>query len=52
MQVAIGAGVDDDAFQPVTGDDKTTAAGLRRRNKKEREDSLLLAAFGERSVDG
>jgi len=29
--------IPDDAFQPVTGDDKATATGLRRRNKKERE---------------
>ncbi|MFM7581369.1 MAG: hypothetical protein ACKO9F_01420, partial [Caldilinea sp.] len=34
--------IPDDAFQPVSGDDKTTAMGLRRRNKKEREGQLAL----------
>ena len=34
--------IPDDAFQPVTGDDKTTATGLRRRNRKEREGQMSL----------
>ena len=38
--------IPDDAFQPVTGDDKTTATGLRKRNKKEREGQMALQ-FGD-----
>jgi hypothetical protein len=38
--------IPDDAFQPVTGDDKTTATGLRRRNRKEREGQLALDFTG------
>jgi hypothetical protein len=36
--------IPDDAFQPKSGDDKPTASGLRRRNKKEREGQLGLFA--------
>ena len=43
--------IPDDAFQPVTGDDKTTAAGLRKRNKKEREGQLALQ-FGDTETMG
>lgn len=32
--------IPDDAFQPVTGDDKATATALRRRNRREREGQL------------
>jgi hypothetical protein len=32
--------IPDDAFQPVTGDDRSTATALRRRNRKEREGQL------------
>jgi hypothetical protein len=35
-------GVPDDAFEPVTGDDKPIARDLKRRNKKEREGQLML----------
>jgi len=38
--------IPDDAFQPVTGDDKTTASGLRKRNRKEREGQLALDFAG------
>ncbi len=34
----VDAGIPDDAFKAVTGDDKTIAAALRKRNKRERED--------------
>jgi hypothetical protein len=43
--------IPDDAFQPVTGDDRTTATGLRKRNKKEREGQLALA-FGAGEAAG
>ena len=43
--------IPDDAFQPVTGDDKVTATGLRRRNKKEREGQLAFA-FGDAAPAG
>ena len=43
--------IPDDAFQPKTGDDKTTAAGLRRRNKKEREGQLGFL-FGDQEPQG
>jgi len=38
----LGAGVPDDAFDPVTGDDKAVAREIKRRNKKEREGQLKL----------
>ena len=38
--------IPDDAFQSVTGDDKTTASGLRKRNRKEREGQLALDFAG------
>ncbi|ABX04601.1 MAG TPA: hypothetical protein DEF47_02145 [Herpetosiphon sp.] len=34
----VNQGIPDDAFKPVTGDDKTIASNLRKRNKRERED--------------
>ena len=37
------AEIPDDAFQPVTGDDRTTATGLRKRNKKAREGQMAFA---------
>jgi len=43
--------IPDDAFQPVTGDDKATATGLRKRNKKEREGQLALE-FGAGETAG
>ncbi len=33
----VAAGVPDDAYKPVTGDDKAAAGAFRKRNKKERE---------------
>ncbi|MCX6040666.1 MAG: hypothetical protein NTV69_05970 [Caldilinea sp.] len=43
--------IPDDAFQPVSGDDKTTAMGLRRRNKKEREGQLALHFAAETATE-
>ncbi len=36
------AGVPDEAFEPVTGDDKTVARSLKQRNRKDREGQLTL----------
>ncbi len=33
----LASGVPDEAFEPVTGDDKAIARGLKRRNKEQRE---------------
>ncbi|HWQ13699.1 MAG TPA: N-6 DNA methylase [Roseiflexaceae bacterium] len=33
----VARGIPDDAYKPVTGDDKATASAIRRRNKAERE---------------
>lgn len=33
----VAAGIPDDAFKPVTGDDKAVSSALRKRNKTERE---------------
>lgn len=38
----LGQGVPDEAFDPVTGDDKAVAREIKRRNKKEREGQLKL----------
>jgi hypothetical protein len=40
-------GVPDDAYKPVTGDDKAAASAYRKRNKQEREGQLALAAAAE-----
>jgi len=37
---ALEAGIPDEAFDPVTGDDKAVARGLKRRNKEERGGQL------------
>jgi N-6 DNA Methylase len=39
-------GIPDEAFKPVTGDDKSIASALKKRNKKERENEQK----GERSI--
>ncbi len=42
-------GIPDDAYAPVTGDERTIAAGLRQRNRQEREGQLRLGGLdGER----
>jgi hypothetical protein len=40
---ALEKGIPDEAFSPVTGDDKKVAAAYKKRNKKERE--MLLRRF-------
>ena len=41
---ALAGGIPDDAYKPVTGDDRKLATGLRKRNKQEREGQLGLSA--------
>ena len=43
--------IPDDAFQPVTGDDRATATALRKRNKKEREGQIAFQ-FGSGETAG
>jgi hypothetical protein len=38
----LGQGVPDEAFDPVTGDDRAVAREVKRRNKREREGQLKL----------
>jgi hypothetical protein len=42
----IAAGIPDDAFKPILGDDRKWVVALRKRNKQEREGQLRL--FGSR----
>lgn len=44
---ALADGIPDDAYTPVTGDDKAAARGLKARNKAEREGQLDLFAQAE-----
>jgi hypothetical protein len=46
----LDAGVPDDAFKPLTGDDKVVVASLRKRNKKAREGQVSLFGGGTESV--
>lgn len=41
---ALAAGIPDDAYKPLTGDDKATANGLKKLNKAERDAGLLRLA--------
>src|SRR5207249_912640 len=48
----VDGGIPDEAFQPVTGDDKAAAAAFRKRNAKERKakersQAMLPLDFGE-----
>lgn len=46
-------GIPDDAFKPVTGDDKSVAADFKKRNKQERKDKeagQLLLEFSEEGL--
>jgi hypothetical protein len=38
----LGQGIPDEAFDPVTGDDKAVAREIKRRNRREREGQLKL----------
>ncbi len=40
-------GIPDEAFKPVTGDDKAIATSLKKLNKKERENTGQLSLFGD-----
>src|SRR5262249_22306342 len=44
----VAQGIPDDAYKPVTGDDKATAASIKKRNKAERERYLL--GYDQRSL--
>lgn len=41
---ALAEGIPDDAYKPLTGDDKATANGLKKLNKAERDAGLLRLA--------
>ena len=41
----LDAGIPDDAFKAVTGDDKKLATDFKKRNKKERENQGQLSIF-------
>ncbi|MFM6115894.1 MAG: Eco57I restriction-modification methylase domain-containing protein [Sphaerospermopsis kisseleviana] len=41
----LDGGIPDDAFKPVTGDDKKLSTNLKKRNKKERENQGQLSIF-------
>ncbi|MDB9440567.1 restriction endonuclease [Sphaerospermopsis kisseleviana CS-549] len=41
----LDGGIPDDAFKPVTGDDKKLSINLKKRNKKERENQGQLSIF-------
>jgi hypothetical protein len=43
-------GIPDEAFDPVTGDDKPTARGLKRRNKEERAGQLGMTYKEEQAA--
>jgi len=46
----LDGGIPDEAFDPVTGDDKPTARDLKRRNKREREGQLGFALPAEQAT--
>jgi hypothetical protein len=41
------AGIPDEAFEPVSGDDRKLAAGLKKRNRQERDGQLSLFNAGD-----
>ncbi len=43
----IAAGLPDDAFKPIEGDDKKFCAALKKRNKKEREGGQMALGLSE-----
>jgi len=49
---ALEEGIPDDAYKPLTGDDKETATGLRKLNKSERDAGLLKLAFDAGKLSG
>jgi len=46
----LDAGIPDEAFEPVTGDDKAVARGLKRRNKEERGGQLGIVYQEEQAA--
>ncbi|MGI6209880.1 MAG: DNA methyltransferase, partial [Anaerolineae bacterium] len=49
----IEAGLPDDAFKPITGDDRAIASDLRKRNKREREgQGALFLGMGPQTSAG
>jgi hypothetical protein len=48
---AMKQGIPDDAFNPVTGDDKKASQAIKKRNKRERESPNKLLFFGETALD-
>ncbi|GGZ12628.1 Eco57I restriction-modification methylase domain-containing protein [Novosphingobium colocasiae] len=49
---ALEEGIPDEAYKPLTGDDKETATGLRKLNKSERDAGLLKLAFDAGKLSG
>ena len=43
-------GIPDDAFNPVTGDDRKAAQAIKKRNRRERESPTRLLPFGETAL--
>jgi hypothetical protein len=39
--------IPDDAFNPVTGDNKKAAQAIKKRNRRERESPTRVLPFGE-----
>jgi len=47
-RVLVAVGIPDDAYKPVTGDDKKVASEIKKRNKAERE--RYLSGYDQRSL--
>ncbi|MHC5853953.1 Eco57I restriction-modification methylase domain-containing protein [Nostoc sp.] len=47
----LSKGIPDEAYKPVTGDDKTLATQLKKRNKKERENKNQLSIYEKLATD-
>jgi hypothetical protein len=47
----LAKGIPDDAFKPLTGDDKPTTSALRRRNKGEREQAAQGQLFDPTAIN-
>ncbi|HXG41039.1 MAG TPA: N-6 DNA methylase, partial [Candidatus Limnocylindrales bacterium] len=46
----LAGGIPDGAYEPITGDDRTTAAELKRQNRREREGQLGLGEAGAEAL--
>jgi hypothetical protein len=44
---ALEAGIPDEAFEPVSGDDRKLATGLKKRNRQERDGQLYMFNAGD-----